>query len=98
MNLKHERIEQLCQELKLLQVITNYPYLSQEATRLWSFSNYLEALLKEKKNLKHNMRKTILTKMAGFPAIKTLDQFDFKFVQRVPKKTTARSRQFELRR
>ena len=87
MNIQHERIEHLCQELHLPQIAVTYSSISQEAAKQqWSFSDYLEALLKEERASQQNKSKTILTKMAGFPVIKTIDEFDFKFAQGVPKK------------
>ena len=46
----------------------------------------LEELLQQEYNEKMSRSKTILTKMAGFPAIKTIEQFDYSFTIGVNRK------------
>ncbi len=47
MNLQHERIDALCQQLKLERVATHYPVLAQQAVREdFSFTDFLEHLLR----------------------------------------------------
>ena len=87
MSIQNERIEQLCLELELQKVPTAYNSLAQEgAKNEWSFGDYLEALLKEERTHRQARTRTVLTRTAGFPAVKTLEQFDFDFAKGVPKK------------
>lgn len=87
MNLQQEKIELLCQELQLAKIAASYSHIGQKAAKeQWSFSEYLEVLLQEEKSSRQHKSRTILTKLASFPAVKTLDEFDFKFAQGVPRK------------
>lgn len=80
-------IEQLCEELKLPVVAQEYNNLSIIASQEnWKYSQFLEELLQQEYNEKMSRSKTILTKMAGFPAIKTIEQFDYSFTIGVNRK------------
>ena len=80
-------IEQLCEELKLPVVAQEYNNLSLVASQEnWKYSQFLEELLQQEYNEKMSRSKTILTKMAGFPAIKTIEQFDYSFTIGVNRK------------
>jgi DNA replication protein DnaC len=76
----NENITILCNELKL--PITSHEYHSIASTAAkenWTYAQFLnEVLEKEVKNRLENSKK-ILTKFAGFPAIKTLEEFDYNF-------------------
>lgn len=86
MNIQHERILSLCQQLNLSAIGTNYPHLAQEAaTDDKGYSDFLEAVLSLEWEERQRRSRTLLTKIAGFPSIKTLDGFDFKFAAGVPK-------------
>lgn len=87
MNLQHEKIEMLCEKLQLPGVLTNYLQLSEEAAKKEStFASFLERLLNEEWKSRQGRRQRMLTRFAGFPAIKTLDDFDFSFAHGVNKK------------
>lgn len=87
MNLQHERISYLCEELKLSGLLNDYPYICQQAVKEnLSFSDCVERLLKSEIKTRNVRRSTMLTKMAGFPTIKTIEEFDFTFSHGVPKK------------
>ena len=80
-------IEQLCEELKLPVVAQEYNNLSIIASQEnWKYSQFLEELLRQEYNEKMSRSKNILTKMAGFPAIKTIEQFDYSFTIGVNRK------------
>ena len=86
MNLQHERISHLCAELKLERVATDYPALAQKAvTDEVSFTEFLERLLTHEAGFRQERCRQTLTRMACFPALKTLETFDFAFAHGVPK-------------
>ena len=86
MNLQHERIAHLCAELKLERVATDYPALAQKAVEdEASFAEFLERLLTHEAGVRQERCRQTLTRMACFPALKTLEAFDFAFAHGVPK-------------
>jgi DNA replication protein DnaC len=88
MNIQHERIEALCTELKLTTVSDSYPEHAQECAREnKSHMDFLEAVLSSEKATRQGRTRHTLTKLAGFPAIKTLDDFDYEFAGGVPRAT-----------
>lgn len=88
MNLQHERIGALCEELRLAAVTENYPPLAQSAVDEGkSFADFLESVLAAEKAARHGRTRSTMTRLAGFPAIKTLDEFDYEFAGGVPKAT-----------
>lgn len=52
----------------------------------WSYCDYIEQSLKAEQSSRQQRTRSILLKMAGFPAIKQMDEYDFKFVVGAPKK------------
>lgn len=86
MNIQHERLLSLCARLNLSTIGTNYPHLAQDAADKNSgYTDFLENMLSLEWEEKQRRSRTLLTKMAGFPMIKTLDSFDFKFATGIPK-------------
>lgn len=87
MNLQHEKIIQLCDELKLEGLSNEYSSICQQcAKEEVSFTDCLEQLLKAEAAARRMRTKSMLTRISGLPTIKTLDEFDFDFAQGVPKK------------
>lgn len=87
MNLQHERIDAHCQTLKLEGLMQNYRALAAEgASKDWSFLDYLEQALAHERDTRQVRSRQTLVRMAGFPAIKTLDQYDYSFATGAPKK------------
>lgn len=87
MNIQHERIIDLCEKLGLTAIAREYVGLCQEAAKKEkTYSEVLEELLELECRQRQGRSRQMLTKMAGFPSIKTLEEFDFKFAQGVPKK------------
>lgn len=81
-----EQIEALCAELSLSAVATQYANLADEAAKKKrSFVDYLELVLKAEASLRDERRRDVLLRMAAFPAVKTLEQFDFEAATGVPK-------------
>ena len=80
MNLQHQRIEELCRNLNLVQTAESYLDIAQSCGKEdSSYTDFLESVLKTELTARQNRSKSILTRMAGFPAIKTLDEFDYNF-------------------
>jgi DNA replication protein DnaC len=87
MNLQHDKILEFCTQLKLDGIQAEYTAICQKcAQEELSFTDCLEKLLKAEAASRGLKTKAMVTQMAGFPAIKTLDDFDFEFAQGVPKK------------
>ena len=86
MNIAHERVAELCAQLKLTTIAGALPHLAQKAiTDDISLTEFLESILKAEQVARLARQRTTLTRLAGFPAIKTLDSFDFTAASGVPK-------------
>ncbi|MCO8166753.1 IS21-like element helper ATPase IstB [Pseudomonas sp. 21LCFQ02] len=86
MNLQHQTIVELCQALKLECTADHYSMLAQQAVQEdLSFSDFLEHLLRHEHGFRQQRSRELLTRMACFPAIKTLEEYDFSFSPGVPK-------------
>lgn len=86
MNLQTERIGQFCKQLKLERVLAEYGAAAQTAVRdEASFADFLEAVLKAESDFRAERTRQMLAKLAGFPALKTLEAFDFGFAVGAPK-------------
>lgn len=86
MDIQAERIRASCELLGLERVPEIYPVVAEAAIKAeLGYADFLEALLKEEVNGRQQRCRTLLTRIAGFPAIKTLDNFDFKFASEIPK-------------
>jgi DNA replication protein DnaC len=86
MNLQHERMLSLCETLSLPFVAQGYAVASQEAAeKETAYSDFLEGLLRTEAAGRQVRKQTMLTRLAGFPAIKTLDDFDYQFAAGVKK-------------
>lgn len=84
MNLQHERILTLCETLNLPFVAQSYSAASQQAAKQeMAYSDFLEALLKTESAGRTVRKQSLLTRMAGFPAIKTLEDFNYDFAKGV---------------
>jgi len=88
MELQHQRIHELCDQLKLDAIVQSYPELAAKAAaNQLSFTDFLESLLKSELTTRQRRSQQILCRTAGFPAIKTLEQFDFTAAHGLPKKS-----------
>lgn len=86
MNLQHERIQGLCQTLKLDGVAVDWPHLAQQAAaKELSFGEFLEQLLVAERDLRAERTRATLLKLATLPAVKTLEQYDFGFASGAPR-------------
>jgi len=84
--LQHQRIEALCAQLRLQAVADVYANLADEAAQQeMSHIDYLEAVLRAEQASRQSRSRQTLARLAGFPAIKTLEGFDFQFATGAPR-------------
>jgi len=85
-DLQHERITGLCSELKLVGVPQIYGAQAQAAAaKDASFSDFLEETLRGERETRRARARELFARTAGFPAIKTLDSYDFGFATGAPR-------------
>lgn len=86
MNLQVERIAELTLQLQLSGVENQAVSLAQQAAKEeWDYLQFLESILQAETQTRHQRKQVMFTRMAGFPSLKTLDEFDFEFAKGVPK-------------
>lgn len=86
MNLQHERIDDYCQALKLEGLMQHYRALAAEAAEKdWTLLDYLEQTLRAERDARQRRSRQTLVRMAAFPAIKTLDEYDYGFAVGAPR-------------
>jgi DNA replication protein DnaC len=86
MNFQHERIAELCAELRLGGIAADYATAAQKAAQTEaSYPDFLETLLRSELDMRRARVRHMLTKVAGFPAVKTLDRYDFEFATGAPR-------------
>lgn len=85
--LQHQRLMVLAEQLQLDSLISAAPALSQQAVEQeWSYMDFLEHLLHEEKLARHQRKQAMYTRMAAFPAVKTFEEYDFTFATGAPQK------------
>ncbi len=86
MNLQHERVVAMCEQLKLDHLAVEYPAIAQQvANQDASLTDFLEQLLNAEVAAKRERTRQVLLRLATLPAIKTLEEFDFGFAVGAPK-------------
>ncbi len=86
MNLQLQRITELTAQLQLAGVeMQAVPLAQQAAKEEWDYLQFLEKTLQSELQTRQQRKQAMFTRMAGFPALKTLDEFDFTFAKGVPK-------------
>lgn len=86
MNHQLTRLSELTTQLQLSGIEDNAVDLAQQAAKYeWDYLQFLENALISEQKARHVRKQNMFTRMAGFPALKTLDEFDFKFATGVPK-------------
>jgi DNA replication protein DnaC len=86
-SLQHEQLELLCSELKLQSIPEHYLDMAQKAANdESSYLSFLTDILKSEQQARQSRSRQTMVKMAGFPVIKTLDDYDFGFATGAPKK------------
>ena len=85
-DLQHQRIAELCQELRLAAIPDLYSGIAQSAAvKEASFVDFLEETLRAERDARRARAREMFARVAGFPAVKTLDGFDFGFGTGVPR-------------
>jgi DNA replication protein DnaC len=86
MNLQHDRIAELCEQMKFAGLATDWPALAQQAADTEaSFADFLERALKAEYEARQQRKRQTLLKLATLPAVKTLEQYDFGFASGAPR-------------
>lgn len=86
-NLQHERIAGLCAELHLKAVESAWPAAAQAAVvKEATFGDFLEDVLRTEAEARRVRAREMAARVAGFPAIKTLEGYDFGFATGAPRK------------
>lgn len=86
MNLQHQRIAALCEQLKMACLASEWPALAQQAARdEASFADFVEKLLQCESAAREQRKRSTLMKLATMPAVKTLEQFDWTIGSGAPK-------------
>jgi len=85
-NLQHERISVLAQDLRLTALPDLYGGIAQNAANKKdvSYADFLEDVLKAERDARRVRSREILTRTAGFPALKTLIEQSGTEVQGAP--------------
>jgi DNA replication protein DnaC len=87
MNLQSERLQELCTEMSLSAIAEQHGVLAEQAAKNEiSYLDYLEALLDAERSARYVRSRSMLVKTAGFPSIKLLEDYDYKFAVGAPKK------------
>lgn len=87
MNIQNERIQTACEALGLSSLGQQYPVLAAKAAEQEaSFADFLERCLKCEQDERRLRSQAMLTRIAGFPVIKLIDDYDFRFAAGAPKK------------
>jgi len=77
----------VCNELRLGGVAAQYSGLAQKAAeKHTSFTDFVEELLVAERESRRARAREMFARVADFPAIKTLDQYDFTFATGAPRK------------
>ncbi len=85
-DLQHQRIAELCLELRLSAVPNLYSGIAQSAAaKESSFADFLEKSLRAERDARRARARDMFARIAGFPAVKTLDGFDFGFATGAPR-------------
>ncbi len=85
--LQADRVAALCDELRLAGVAESFAALAAHAVETeQSFVDFLEQALIAERDCRRARSAATLVRMAGFPAIKTLDDYDYKFATTAPRR------------
>lgn len=87
MTLQDSRINDYCEQLQLTAIAQHYYRLAQDCVNTQkSYADFLEDCLTVQLQEKQSRSRAMLSRMAGFPAIKTLDEYEFKNVTGITQK------------
>ncbi len=83
---QHQRIAELCAELRLTAVADLYPATAQAAAaKDATFGDFLEETLRGEREVRRARAREMFARTAGFPALKTIDGYDFGFATGAPR-------------
>jgi DNA replication protein DnaC len=86
LNLQHQRIAALCEQLKMASLAAEWSALAQQAARdEASFADFVEKLLQCESAAREQRKRSTLMKLATMPTVKTLEQFDWTAGSGAPK-------------
>jgi DNA replication protein DnaC len=86
MSFANERLRDLCQHLGLDALANDFPGLAERAAKdELTFTDFLETGLRLELQARQARSSTLITRIAGFPSIKTLDGYDFEFATGAPR-------------
>ncbi len=86
MSLQHDRIVELCEQLKFARLGNDWPALAQDAARDGaSFADFLEKVLASEHVARDERKRMVLLRLATMPCVKTLEQFDWSHAGGAPK-------------
>jgi DNA replication protein DnaC len=85
--LQHDRIAILAQDLRLTALPDLYGPIAQAAAKRKdaSYADFLEDILRAERDARRVRAREMLTRTAGFPALKTLAAYDFAFATGAPR-------------
>ena len=80
-HLQHERIAALARELRLGALADLYDPIAQTAAKKKdaSYADFLEEVLRAEREVRRVRAREMMTRTAGFPAMKSLEAYDFAF-------------------
>lgn len=85
--LSYLRVRENLERLRMTQALSALDRLAEEASKgEWSYIEFLGRLLEEEMTARNERRLAIKQRLAHFPWVKTLDQFDFDFQPSVDEK------------
>lgn len=87
MNLQLQRIQHACEALKLPAMATEWSAMADHsAAQGKSFADFFESLLQAELEARLRRTREMLLKTAGLPAVKSFDDYDFRFATGAPRK------------
>ncbi|EJG1885069.1 IS21-like element helper ATPase IstB [Vibrio parahaemolyticus] len=88
MTIQHQQITEYCEQLGLKAIPINWDQLANESVQKEeNLADFLLNLLKLELEHRHSRTREMMLRLAGFPSIKTLEQFDFKLASGVPRRS-----------
>ncbi len=81
------RIHDLCERMGIATMADHLPYAAEYAAKKeLSYNEFFERLLDAEYQGRQERSRSLLTRTAGFPTVKTIEQYDFTFATGAPKK------------
>ena len=77
MSLAHAKVQELCRQLGLDDLALDFATVAERAAKEeLPFTEFLEQALRVELQARLHRNRTMMTRVAGFPAVKTLEDFD----------------------